>query len=137
MDRARFEQLLGHLEGLADDMDGVAAAHGRAACALLASAGLSWPEVLVRPAGDGAGQLGDGYDHAPLERDDPEDGDALPHDAAVRAALTRLLARSDLGTATRDDLAGFAEAASADALDHDDARYILALDARLRGRAGS
>lgn len=133
MERVVFEQLLAHLEGLDDGDDRVAAAHGRAAAALLDGAGLHWRDVLARPA-DAGEATGDGYDHALLDLDDEGDGAAFPPAAGVRAALDRLLARDDLAATTREDLDAFVEAAAAGALEAEDARYILALESRLRDR---
>ncbi len=127
LDRAELLELLGRL-GAPDDADVLAAArelHGK-----VSEAGLTWDTLLQLDA-DASGREQDDSPAAETSSDAPSE---QPSGDKAEAALLieRLLARTSISDALREELVDFKRAIADGSFDEMDAQYVRALAKRLR-----
>jgi hypothetical protein len=133
VDRAGIIELLGRLGG--DDKDAVLEA-ARQLSRKVSESGLTWDELL-RAEPDAAAEPKGAADEPPDETPADEQpvepaGDLSAADRAEAARLVeRLLARKNLSSTLREELAGFKQSIADGSLEAMDGRYLRALAKRL------
>ena len=126
-DRAELLELLGRL-GAPDDADVLAAA--RALHGKVSEAGLTWDTLLQLDA-DASGREQDDSPPAETSSDSPSERPSGGK-ADVALLIERLLARTSLSEALREELVEFKRAIADGSFDEMDAQYVRALAKRLR-----
>jgi hypothetical protein len=127
LDRAELLELLGRL-GAPDDASVLAAA--RALHGKVNESGLTWEDLLQLDA-DATGQA---QDDSPPEEASSDAPSERPSGGKAEVAylIERLLARSTISDALREELVDFKRAIADGSFDEMDAQYVRALAKRLR-----
>jgi hypothetical protein len=126
LDRAELLELLGRL-GAPDDADVLAAA--RALHIKISESGLTW-DTLLRLDADATGREQD--ESPPGETADSPGERPSGGKAEVAFIIERLLARTTISDALRQELVDFKRAIADGSFDEMDAQYVRALAKRLR-----
>lgn len=133
------DELLAALAQLDSEDETTIAAAGRAASALLAETGLTWPDVIVDAAAlvaaSNAGEADSAGDAAsPANPAESQQAAANPQDAA--ALIEQLLARKNLFEGTRAELLAYKDDIAAGEFDDSDLAYLNALNVRVVKNSG-
>ena len=129
LDRAELLELLGRL-GAEDDATVLAAA--RALHRTVSESGLTWDDLVRVDVGtDDASADDDSPEEAFEEPEQPAAPVATGGKAEVVRLIDRLLARSSISQALREELGEFKRAIADGTFEDDDAQYVRALARRL------